>query len=58
MNTNYDRPTMDEYLGGYNPDTGLLAAELHSAWSDAIEEKLPIKDAWYRVAARAKELRA
>ena len=41
-----------------NPDTALLASLLHRVWLDAIEEKLPLNDVWYRVAARSKELRA
>jgi hypothetical protein len=36
----------------------LLASNLYGAWSDAIEEGLSLNDIWYRVATRAKELRA
>lgn len=41
-----------------NPDTGLLASMLHKAYLDATDEGLSINDTWYRVAERAKELRA
>jgi hypothetical protein len=64
MNTNYDRPTLDEYLGGSNPDTALLAEYLKQAYADVLLARIPYLTqeaydaAWYRVAERAKELRA
>ena len=41
-----------------DPDTELLASELHLVWLDAFKEGLlSLDQVWYRVAARAKELR-
>jgi hypothetical protein len=42
----------------HNPDTELLASHLHLAWTDAFDEGLGLNEVWYRVAARAKQLRA
>lgn len=47
-----------------NPDTELLASMLSQAYAEVLMERLPVLDdaayraAWYRVAERAKELRA
>ena len=47
-----------------DPDTELLQAHLQEAYAEALKERLPVLDdaafdaAWYRVAERAKELRA
>lgn len=47
-----------------NPDTSLLADHLKAAYAEVITERLPylteetFDAAWYRVAERAKELRA
>lgn len=47
-----------------NPDTALLAEHLKAAYAEVMHDRVPYLDekafdaAWYRVAERAKELRA
>lgn len=67
MQTNYERLTVDEYVGGRNPDTELLSSLLQQAYAEKMLEQIQgrgiidqavLDAAWYRVAERAKELRA